>query len=127
MNDVILDASAIIAVLKREPGAERVAAVAEGARVSALTIAEVATWLVMEGVPGEQAHAAISLFRLTVEPFDEVRALAAGVLFAKTRHRGLSLGDRACLALALELRMPVFTGDRAWRDLDIGADIRLFR
>jgi PIN domain nuclease of toxin-antitoxin system len=127
MNDVILDASAIIAVLKREPGAERVASVAEGARVSALTIAEVATWLVMEGVPGEQAHAAISLFRLTVEPFDEVRALAAGVLFAKTRHRGLSLGDRACLALALELRMPVFTGDRAWRDLDIGADIRLFR
>src|SRR3569833_2195016 len=51
MNDVILDASAIIAVLKRETGDERVADVAEGARVSALTIAEVATWLVMERVP----------------------------------------------------------------------------
>jgi len=127
MNDIILDASAIIAVLKNEPGAERVGAVAEGACVSALTIAEVATWLTTEGVRPEQANTAINLFRLTVEPFHQKRALAAGFLVAKTRHRGLSLGDRACLALAIELSMPVMTGDRAWRDLDIGVDIRLFR
>jgi len=127
MNDIILDASAIIAVLKREPGAERVAAVAEGARVSALTVAEIATWLTMEGVQADQANTAINLFRLTVEPFHQKRALAAGFLVAKTRHRGLSLGDRACLALALELNLPVMTGDRAWRDLDIGVDIRMFR
>lgn len=127
MNDIILDASAIIAVLKREPGADRVGAVAEGARVSALTIAEVATWLTVEGVQADQANTAISLFRLTVEPFHTNRALAAGFLVAKTRHRGLSLGDRACLALAIELGMPVMTGDRAWRDLNIGVDIRFFR
>ena len=127
MNDIILDASAIIAVLKREPGAERVGAVAEGARVSALTIAEVATWLTVEGVQAEPAYTALNLFRLTVEPFHHARAVAAGFLVAKTRHRGLSLGDRACLALAIELRMPVMTGDRAWRDLDIGVDISIFR
>jgi PIN domain nuclease of toxin-antitoxin system len=127
MNDIILDASAIIAILKREPGAERVGAMAEGARVSALTIAEVATWLTVEGMPIEQAFAAMNLFRLTVEPFHHARAVAAGFLVAKTRHRGLSLGDRACLALAIELNMPVLTSDRAWRDLDIGVDIRLIR
>jgi PIN domain nuclease of toxin-antitoxin system len=127
MNDLILDASAIIAVLKNEPGAERVRAVAEGAHVSALAIAEVATWLTIEGVPPEQANTAIDLFRLAVEPFHQKRALAAGFLVAKTRHRGLSLGDRACLALAIELGMPVVTGDRAWRDLNIGVDVRLFR
>jgi ribonuclease VapC len=127
MNDIILDASAIIAVLKREAGAERVGAVAEGARVSALTIAEVATWLTVEGVQPEPAYAALNLFRLTVEPFHHSRAIDAGFLVAKTRHLGLSLSDRACLALAIELSMPVMTGDRAWRDLNIGVDIRLFR
>ncbi len=127
MNDIILDASAIIAVLKREPGAERVSAVAEGARVSALTIAEVATWLTVEGVQADRAYMALNLFRLTVEPFHHARAVDAGFLVAKTRHRGLSLGDRACLALAIELGMPVMTGDRAWRDLDIGVDVRMFR
>ena len=127
MNDIILDASAIIAVLKREPGAERVAAVAEGARVSAVNIAEVVTWLTVEGVQAEPASTVLNLFRLTVEPFDHARAVDAGVLVAKIRHRDLSLGDRACLALALELGMPVLTGDRAWRDLDIGVDIRIFR
>ena len=127
MNDIILDASAIIAVLKSEPGAERVTAVSEGACVSTLTIAEVATWLAMAGMQVEQIDTAINLFRLTVEPFHHRRAVAAGVLVAKTRHRGLSLGDRACLALAIELKLPVMTGDRAWRDLDIGVDIRFFR
>jgi ribonuclease VapC len=81
----------------------------------------------MGGKPAKEAEVAISLFRLTVEPFHYERAIAAGALVAKTRHRGLSLGDRACLALAVELRLPVVTADRAWRDLDIGVDIRFFR
>jgi ribonuclease VapC len=127
MNDIILDASAIIAVLKREPGAERVGGISEGARVSAVTIAEVATWLTVKGVQPEPAYTALNLFRLTVEPFHHARAVAAGFLIAKTRHRRLSLGDRACLALGIELGMPVMTGDRAWRDFDIGVDIRIFR
>jgi len=58
---------------------------------------------------------------------DGARASAAGLLAAKTKRRSISLGDRACLALAIELGMPVLTGDRAWRDLDIGVEIRLFR
>ena len=84
-------------------------------------------WLTVEGAQAEPASTVLNLFRLTVEPFDHARAVDAGVLVAKIRHRDLSLGDRACLALALELGMPVLTGDRAWRDLDIGVDIRIFR
>ena len=127
MSDVILDASAIIAVFKGEPGAERVEEVAQAARLSALTIAEIATWLTMNDVPADRAYIAMNQFRLTVEPFHHARALAAGFLAARTKHRGLSLADRACLALAVELKMPVMTGDRAWRDIDLGVEIRFFR
>jgi PIN domain nuclease of toxin-antitoxin system len=53
--------------------------------------------------------------------------MAAGLLASKTRRRNISLADRACLSLAMELGMPVLTGDRAWRDLDLGVEVRLFR
>jgi len=127
MNDIVLDASAIIAVFKDEPGAELVRSVAEGAVVSALTIAEVATWLTVQGAPAERAYNAMNLFRLTVEPLNHARAIAAGFLVSKTSHRGLSLADRACLALGIELGVPVLTGDRAWHGLDLGIEIRLIR
>jgi ribonuclease VapC len=127
MADVILDASAIIAVYKREKGAEEVIRVSEAARMSAVTLAEVATWLVLQGVSSERAYSAMNQFRLVVEPFHHARAVAAGFLVEKTRARGLSLADRACLALAAELNLPVLTTDRVWRGLDIGVEIRLIR
>ncbi len=127
MADVILDASAIIAVYKREKGAEEVIRVSEMARLSAVTVAEVATWLVLQGVSPEQAYSAMNQFRLVVEPFHHARAVAAGFLVEKTRVRGLSLADRACLALAAELNLPVLTADRAWSGLDLDVEIRLIR
>ncbi len=127
MSDVILDSSAILAVINHEAGADRVQAVADGATVSALIIAEVVSWLAVRDTPADEIYETIEDFKLRVQPFHHARAMAAGLIVSKTRRRGLSLGDRGCLALAIELGLPVVTGDRAWRDLDIGVDIRLFR
>jgi ribonuclease VapC len=127
MTDVVMDASAILAVIKGEHGAERVADTARGARISALNFCEIAAWLSERGSTSVDIESVIGPFDLTVEVFDRPRAMAAGHLAAKTKRRNISLGDRACLALALELGMPAVTGDRAWRDLDIGVEIQLFR
>jgi len=127
MSDVILDASAIIAFIKPEPGHEHVAPVIVGARVPALILAEVCSWLTRRGVTRDALEAGFSQFALRVEVFDTPRAISTGALILRTRHRGLSLADRACLALAMELNLPVVTADRAWADLDLGIDIRLIR
>lgn len=60
-------------------------------------------------------------------PFTAEQAKAAGNLIAQTRPFGLSLGDRACLSLALELKAPVYTADRSWKDLKIGVRIHVIR
>jgi PIN domain nuclease of toxin-antitoxin system len=127
VSDIVVDASAIIASIRDEPGGRQAASRARGARVSAVNYSEVIAWLAERGSTVEDAEAVIGAFDLTVERFDQARAMAAGVLAAKTRGRNISFGDRACLALALELGMPVMTGDRAWRALDIGVEVRLFR
>ena len=116
-----------MAVIKNEPGADQVRSVMDGAIVSSVTIAELATVLTREAIPPDGVASMISDLRLAVEAFAYTQALAAGLLYAKTKHRGLSLGDRACLALAMELGLPVMTGDRASRDLGIGVEIRFFR
>ena len=66
-------------------------------------------------------------FGLAIRPFDESLAVEAGFLRPATRQYGLSLGDRACLALALRERIPVVTADRAWSQLDLGIDIQVIR
>lgn len=127
MAGVVLDTSAIIAVINNEPGAERVLLVSDGASVSTLIVAEVASWLAVRDVHEDEVHRTIADFKLVVQPFHQAQAITTGLLVAKTRRRGLSLADRACLALAMELGMPVLTGDRVWRDLDIGVEVQLFR
>lgn len=127
MSDVVLDASAIIAVIRHEPGRDHVAALVETARVSALNVAEVATWLSLRGASTADVYRMLGQLEFAIEPFDGARALAAGVLVPKTRSRGLSLADRACLALAVELGLPVVTADRAWAALELGVEVRLIR
>jgi PIN domain nuclease of toxin-antitoxin system len=127
MAGIVLDSSAIIAVLKKEVGAERVLLVSDGAPVSTLIVAEVASWLVVHDIDENEIHRVIDDFNLVVHSFHQPQAIATGLLIAKARRRGLSLADRACLILAMELGMPVLTGDRAWRDLDIGVEVQLFR
>jgi PIN domain nuclease of toxin-antitoxin system len=127
MADVVVDASAIIAIINGESGAQKATEGARGARMSALNYCEIAGWLAERGSTATDVEGVIAPFDLTVEDFNRSRALTAGLLTAKTKGRNISLADRACIALAIELGLPAMTGDRVWRDLGLGVDIVLIR
>jgi PIN domain nuclease of toxin-antitoxin system len=127
MPDVVVDASAIIAVIKGESGAQRTTEGVQGAHMSALNYCEIVGWLAERGSTAIDVENVIGPFNLTVEDFNRSRALAAGLLTAKTKGRNISLPDRACIALAIELGLPAMTGDRVWRDLGLGVEIVLIR
>jgi ribonuclease VapC len=127
VNRVVLDASAIIAAIGSEPGAEIVLEQISHAAVSTVNLAEVKSKLVDRGFPpGDAWEAAISFSR-EIFDFDTRQADLAGGMISQTRHLGLSLGDRSCLALAIILKAPVYTADRDWAKLDLGLEIRLVR
>ena len=112
MSETVLDASALIAYLKEEPGGETVAPLIPDAVISAVNMAEVVTRMTEDGFTAEQARAVIADTSVNVVTFDESLAIATGLLRDTTRHLGLSLGDRACLALAGKLGVPALTADR---------------
>jgi PIN domain nuclease of toxin-antitoxin system len=124
---MVLDASALLTVLQGEPGAERVIEVLPDAIISAVNLAEVASKLQERGMPDDRVKANIEALELTVAPFDGRLAIEAGLLRASTRSAGLSLSDRACLALARSLGATAVTTDRAWEALDIGVRIEFVR
>jgi PIN domain nuclease of toxin-antitoxin system len=109
----VVDASALLALLNAEPGADHVAGALPGAVVSAVNLAEVVAKLADAGVPPDEVGEIVAGLGLDVRPFDEALALATGLLRPKTRALDLSLGDRACLALGMHLSLPVVTADRA--------------
>ena len=128
MNRVaVLDASALIAVLRGEKGAEKVAAVLSRAVVGAVNLAEVQTKLVSAGMEEQSAWWHIAALDCPSVPFDAEQARVTGALSKVTRPFGLSLGDRACLALALQRQGVVYTADREWKKLDLGIDIEVIR
>lgn len=127
MTQAVLDASAILAYLKAEPGADAVRPHLPGATASAVNVAEAGSKLVDRGMGEHDMRAAIAGLGLNVVAFDESAALAAATLCARTRKSGLSLGDRACLALGMARNLPVLTADRSWAGLDLGVEIRLIR
>ena len=128
VNRIVLDASAILAVISGEPGAEKLTPDLLARAVgSTVNLAEVQTKLVSRGWTSEQAwEDAISPVR-QVASFDEEQARIAGDLVTQTRHLGLSLGDRACLALGIALKLPVYTAERAWKRLKVGVRIHVIR
>lgn len=117
MNDVILDASALLALLNNEPGSELVQKHLPKARISAVNLAEVITRLNLVGMPTEHIVEVLNLLSLDVVPFDEDQALQTGILARETKALGLSLGDRACLALGIVTGCAVLTADKAWLEL----------
>lgn len=123
----VLDASALLALLRGEAGAERVEAVLDAAVVGAVNLSEVVAKLVDDAVPEAEARAAIGRLDLDIRSFDGEQALIAGVLRRGTRDHGLSLGDRACLALAGRLDATAMTADRSWARLDLGIPVELIR
>ena len=127
MSEIVLDASALIAVLREEPGAEAVEAVLDDAAISTVNLSEVQAKLVEHGTPPDIAWSWLVDLDLDVLDFDAPQARVAGDLRALTRSRGLSLADRACLALARILGAPAMTADRAWSGLEVGVGIRTIR
>jgi PIN domain nuclease of toxin-antitoxin system len=123
----VLDASALLAYLFEEPGGEVVAAIIDGACISAVNLSEVATRVARNGLTPNEFAGDIERLNLEVVPFLADDALAAANLEPHTRRFGLSLGDRACLALGLARREPVYTADRVWAELDIGAKVLTIR
>ena len=126
-GDIVADASAILAALKNEPFSNVDPRLLVGATVSAVNVCEVLSKLHDDGLNEEQAQAAVAVMDLRVVPFDGLQARTAARLRSITRHAGLSLGDRACLALADRLGYPVVTADRVWASLEVGIEIIMIR
>ena len=124
---VVLDASALLAMINSEPGAEMVYGVLMGASISAVNYSEVIAKLVDKGHDDGEAVSVLDALPITIRPVDAALARRAGLLRGRTRARGLSLGDRTCLALAIERELPALTADRAWAGLDLGIEITLIR
>ncbi len=115
MASSILDASALLVLLKEETGGDKVVeALMEGAAISAINFSEVIAKLNESGMPEEAIHEALDSLELDIVEFDTQYAYKAGLLRSVTKRAGLSLGDRACLALAQQLNLPTITADRVW-------------
>jgi ribonuclease VapC len=127
MNRVVLDASALLALLQDEPGGETVAESIPGAVISTVNLSEVVSKLMEKGVPEQAVRSALKELELEIHPFSEDLAYRTGILRPSTRSLGLSLGDRACLALSQHLDRPVLTTERAWRELRLGIEVRVIR
>jgi ribonuclease VapC len=128
VSRIVLDASALLAVLNGEPGAEKLTPqLLSDALSSTVNLAEVQAKLVARGLDPRDAWEA------TVSPIREARdftaehAKLAGSLVAQTRALGLSLGDRACLTLGIILKAPIYTADRSWKNLKLGVPIHVIR
>jgi PIN domain nuclease of toxin-antitoxin system len=124
----VLDASAVLALLNLETGADKLTLeLLSDTTCSTVNLAEVQSKLVsLGGAPDEAWEDTLSSIREAV-PFTEEQARITGSLVAQTRALGLSLGDRACLALGLTLKAPVYTADKSWKDLKLGVKIHVIR
>jgi PIN domain nuclease of toxin-antitoxin system len=114
---IVLDASALLALIHGEPGQEMVAEVMPEAAICSVNLSEVVAKLAERGVPAERAGAIAQSFGLDVVPLDARLAVEAGKLRPLTRSAGLSLGDRCCIATAQGLGVPVMTAESAWEPL----------
>ena len=124
---VVLDSSALLAFIQGEPGGEVVAGLVGDALMSSVNHAEVVTKLVERTGSLEIAKAALAIANVDVVDFDRWQAEQAGVLVKRMRPQGLSLGDRACLVLAIREAAPAITADRIWAKVKLDVEIRVIR
>ena len=126
-GEIVADASAILAALKNEVFDKFDPRRLVEASISAVNLCEVLTKLTDDGLSESQANDAVAVLDLRIYPFGHGEAGDAAGLRPRTRGAGLSLGDRACLALGAKLSCPVVTADRAWAGLDVGVEVILTR
>ena len=127
---VVLDASALMAYLLKEPGHDKILeAILSGARMSTVNFSEVATRYVLRGADEAQVKALRARLPFPLEPLGDEVATTAALMASATRRAGLSLGDRCCLALAKHLAVPALTADRAWTEVadEIGVTVHSIR
>lgn len=129
MSDVgvVLDASAVLALLQDEAGSEGIAALMVDATISSINLSEVVAKLAEHGLPESAIRDVLDDLALDVTDFDAETAVAAGLLRPATRSLGLSLGDRACLALGMRLQRRVITTERRWSEINLGVPITVAR
>jgi len=128
MSRIVLDSSAVLAVLNGEAGAEKLSAeLLSTAVCSTVNLAEVHGKLVSRGLSENEAWMATVCPIDSAMDFTAEQARIAGRLISETRGLGLSLGDRACLALGIHLRVPVYTADRSWKNLKLPVRIQVIR
>jgi PIN domain nuclease of toxin-antitoxin system len=125
MSEIVLDASALLAMLKGERGAAKVADAIADARISAVNYAEVVSHFIHAGMPERDVDAMLDPLPMTVVPVDKALAQMAGRLRAVTSSAGLSLGDRFCLALAFRDGLPAWTSDLAWHSIADAAGVKI--
>jgi ribonuclease VapC len=124
----VLDASAILALVHNEPGADQVAEALPGSMLSTVNLAEVVGKLVDAAIDASDLHTLLLSAGVTIEPFLAADAELAGAMRSLPGGRALSLGDRCCLALTVRSDPPdVITGDRVWTELDLPIRVVLFR
>jgi ribonuclease VapC len=128
VNRVVLDASAVMTVINSEPGAEKLTPqILSTAMTSTVNLAEVHGKLIHRGFSSDDAWAAANGTIHEAVAFTAEHAKTAADLVIQTRALGLSLGDRACLALAIALQAAVYTADRSWKNLNVGVRIHVIR
>jgi len=128
MNEIILDASAMLALIQHERGEEKLTdEILDNAVASTVNLAEVQSKLVKRSNDPDKSWLAALSTVSSVVPFTDQQARIAGDLIAHTEKYGLSLGDRSCLALAIALDAPVYTTEKLWKNLKLGVPIHVIR
>ena len=125
--EVVLDTSAILAVINEELGSEIVRPLLDHAIINTVTLAEVITKMADWGMSENDIQDRLNDLGIRIAPFDEDQAYRTGMLRPATRRFGLSLGDRACLALGIVMGLPVITADRNWARVSLDLDLQLIR
>lgn len=125
MSAVVLDASAVLAMLRGEAGAKRVEAVLAEARMSVVNMAEVASHFSKLGMPDDVVSAMLRPLPIALVDADAEQSWEAGRLRGLTVGAGLSLGDRFCLALAKREKLPAWTADKKWREVADAAGVKV--
>jgi PIN domain nuclease of toxin-antitoxin system len=123
----VLDSSAVLAVFLSERGSPIVTPILRGALISTVNVAEVHARLIALGAQADHAWNRLQSVQCEVCFFTAEQARTAAELKAITRAFGLSLGDRACLALAIDRKATVYTTDKIWKNLNLGIKIEVIR
>ena len=118
-NKILLDTSAIIALIKKEKGYQVVDDILATSSISTVNFSELIAALAREGVSSEDIDEITENIIPYIIPFDHETSIVAGKLITTTNSKGLSLGDRTCIATALQLDLPVYTADKIWAELGI--------